>query len=402
MKPTVTAVPRERPKWLRNLLSKQFLLVSIAVHLLFCLGATYLVVQNISAKRKLTFSAAPPTSKPSQHAVEHQVQAEKKRSPANAAAQARRIVSKGISKISLPEMPAMQATMVMTASKMGGVGNGMGMALSGNGTGGGSGGAGGGGGLTMFGFKKGSTKGMLKGKFFDLKQTLGRQPTGVSVENYQDIVVDFIKMGWAIGKFSRFYQGPNPVFATEIFIPRIPADQGPAAFGLADKVQPRMWIVHYKGSVSPPESGSYHFVGAGDDVLYVRFNGKLVLDACWYSSEHPMVEPEARYYYPLEHPGGFSKGPAIKVEAGKTYPMEVLIGEQPGGLMNASLLIEKEGVEYQKDEKGQPILPVFRLAERTEPETGDQPPHMEKGPVWSGGEQSLLPNAIFSNPFNSK
>ena len=33
-----------------------------------------------------------------------------------------------------------------------------------------------------------------------------------------------------------------------------------------------------------------------------------------------------------------------------------------GGLIFFSLLMEEEGVEYQRDERGSPILPVFRLA----------------------------------------
>ena len=42
--------------------------------------------------------------------------------------------------------------------------------------------------------------------------------------------------------------------------------------------------------------------------------------------------------------------------------MEVLIGEEPGGDFFADLLIEKEGVSYEKDSQGNPILPPFRVA----------------------------------------
>jgi hypothetical protein len=56
------------------------------------------------------------------------------------------------------------------------------------------------------------------------------------------------------------------------------ATEGPKAFDVAKDVQPRMWVVHYKGIVTPPESGTYHFVGGGDDTLFVKFDGKNVLD----------------------------------------------------------------------------------------------------------------------------
>ena len=61
----------------------------------------------------------------------------------------------------------------------------------------------------------------------------------------------------------------------------IPADEGPKAFNVSNTVKPRLWVVLYKGRVSPPESGIYHFVGAGDDVMIARLNGQVVLDRCY-------------------------------------------------------------------------------------------------------------------------
>lgn len=71
-----------------------------------------------------------------------------------------------------------------------------------------------------------------------------------------------------------FFQGPVPLYATQIFIPRIDANDGPRAFNLAGRVPPRRWAVVYRGKVSPPETGRFHFVGVGDDFIVVRFNGK--------------------------------------------------------------------------------------------------------------------------------
>jgi hypothetical protein len=63
--------------------------------------------------------------------------------------------------------------------------------------------------------------------------------------------------------------------------------------------------------------------------------------------------------------------------------MEVLIGEWPGGDFKAWLMIEKEGVQYEKDAKGFPILPIFKLAEG-HPQSGgsEAPVFARNGPVW--------------------
>ena len=53
--------------------------------------------------------------------------------------------------------------------------------------------------------------------------------------------------GWNESTFEKYFVGPNPLFTTQIFIPKINAGQGPLAFGLGGRVQPKMWVVHYKG-----------------------------------------------------------------------------------------------------------------------------------------------------------
>jgi hypothetical protein len=65
----------------------------------------------------------------------------------------------------------------------------------------------------------------------------------------------------------------------------------------------------------------------------------------------------------------------------------VWIGEWPGCDFKALLQIEKEGLQYEKDSKGVPILPVFKLApsEVTHP-TGEAPLFAKTGPVWKAEE----------------
>jgi hypothetical protein len=131
-------------------------------------------------------------------------------------------------------------------------------------------------------------------------------------------------------------------------------------------------------------SGKYHFVGAGDDVMLVGFNGQLVLDRCY---NMKIKEPVMNYDYGYSGiPGGFARGDAIDVVAGQPYPIDVVIGEEPGGKFFAFLFIEKEGETYEQSPRGFPTLPVFRVANVALPPLGadaDLPPYDAKVPLWS-------------------
>ena len=126
--------------WAKILASK-FLFVSILVHVLFGAGATLYVVQRYQNDRKRTFQGGPPSVNPSSRALEHKVSLAKKKNTQSAPAQAKRITSTAISKIALPEMPAMANVTTVTPNRMSGLG-GQGF---GSGAGGGGMGTGGGG-----------------------------------------------------------------------------------------------------------------------------------------------------------------------------------------------------------------------------------------------------------------
>lgn len=130
---------------LQKLLARKFLLISILVHVFFGFGAAYLVVQQIQAKRKLTFAAGPPVVNASSRALEHKVSMAKKKTTMSAPAQARRITTTGLARVALPEMPAMPNAMEVIPNKMGGLGG----PGTGYGAGGGGTGMGGGGGFGM-------------------------------------------------------------------------------------------------------------------------------------------------------------------------------------------------------------------------------------------------------------
>ena len=205
------------------------------------------------------------------------------------------------------------------------------------------------------------------------------------------------------------------------------ADAAPAAFEVQNEVQPRRWVVVYRGAVQAPKTGKFRFVGAGDDLLLVRLNGRVLFDYGYtmatigtnvafkhgvlagtqqddvleklFRRDSPMKPPVTFYKYSTipqqnDHIGGMAVGPEFSVDAGKTYPIEILIGEIPGGHFSVSLLIEETGAVYQKDSMGSPVLPLFRLDSQPPADLpGQAPPYSPEGPVWKcvpgGGKRDI-------------
>lgn len=258
----------------------------------------------------------------------------------------------------------------------------------------------------------------LEGTFYDIKQTNKKKDSGVNNEGIRDVIHEFVNHGWRDSILDDYYKASVKLYQTKIYIPVMPADAAPAAFNCEKEVQPSRWIVVYRGMVSPPRSGKYRFIGAGDDVLVVRFNGKHVFDHGWTSGtagvylaghgvkvlkgeehdetleklfrkEYPMKIPVKYYEYDTtrnwnEPLGGLAVGAEFEADANKAYPIEILISEIPGGLFCASLLIEEVGEKYAEGSKGSPVFPLFRLdSELPPPSTADNaPPYDPNGSVW--------------------
>lgn len=162
-------------------------------------------------------------------------------------------------------------------------------------------------------------------------------------------------------------------------------------------MQPKCWIVHYRGRVSPPATGTYRFVGGADDVIAVRLDGRLVVDGgivnvSAFKTDRP-EKPNYQYDfipgnamgipYLNQRRGGFVVGRRMDLRAGLFYDLDTVIGESPGGFFFANLLMEQEGVTYAKDPKGNPILPIFRISDAPPPAKDQRtPPYLENGPIW--------------------
>jgi hypothetical protein len=384
----MSAPTSQRGFWARIAASK-FLFVSIVVHLLFGVGATYFIVQRIQAKRKVTFQGGPPSVNPSKRALEHKVSMAQKKKTGGAPPQAKRIVSAGIAKVALPDLPTVPSANNVVPGMMagmGGAGFGTGMGFgSGMGSGMGGGG-GGGGGMSFFGFR-GAGSG-LTGSFYDLKQTRDKKPSGVNANNYTGIVRQWVDGGMRESELAKYFKAPATLAAAQFMIPDMPADEAPKAFDVEKDVKPAQWLAVYRGKVQPPKEGNYQFIGAADDVLLVKVNGKLVLDASWAVSSS--LKPEE--IIPPQYTGfprkGYIRGETVHFSGTSWTDMEVVIGERPGGHFWAVLMARPSGDNSTK-------MPLFRLANVKTPKSKGAPfPNCDfNGPLWRAqgvGGGSLL------------
>jgi hypothetical protein len=353
--------------------SGSFLVISILAHVVLLGGATVLVVQVVqSRKEKMKFTAPPPSAA---GATEHKVKPSKKTAAAAPAISKRIASTAANASIALPAMDMNTSTGPdVMASVMSGLG--------GAGLGSGAGGAGAGGmasmplaGLTAFGFKGGGGGG-LRGHFYDLKQTPDRKPTEIKADGQYDanrnwtpsmsahlkLMDDFFSQNWDEKLLQGYYQAKDSVVTYQVFIPGMSANKAPEAFAVEKEVKPSHWIVLYKGTVTAPKDGSFRFLGKPDDTLAVRFDGQNVLLANLQKmASEPMFTDKAT---PSRKDGDLWIGKWFQVERGKSYPIEILISELPGGYFTACLMIEERGMFYPARTfpplAGKPAYPVFQ------------------------------------------
>ena len=213
---TVSKRIERKPLWQKireKIFNTKFLFISILVHLLFGIGATYYVVQIINSKPKPSFKGGPAPSNPSQRVTEHKVQMEKKKSTLNTPVQARRILTTSLSKVSLPDAP-MAPSLSSPNAAMGGEGGSFG-----SGAPSGSGGMGTGGMGAMvpfFGFKVSAKRiaflvdysGSMDGPFrlsmeADLEKSLKGLPPGTQI-----LVIPWAGGAWLYNEVVENYKNP--------------------------------------------------------------------------------------------------------------------------------------------------------------------------------------------------
>ncbi|HTJ79917.1 MAG TPA: PA14 domain-containing protein [Rariglobus sp.] len=355
------------------------MLISIIVHVFIIGGATVWVVSSIQPQRKALFNGGENAAPEIRHPVKMS------NTQPNLDTLTKRIsVDTPDSVVALPDLPDSQDAGISSPSLAPAIGS--------------PGGAGGGLAgplMPIFGFKEPQKNGTLVGTLYDFKQLRGRKPNpelAALNDNAEQLAYQttfkFVNSGWAKSILYKYYKSPQKLYASQIIIPQINASEGPKAFGVEGEIKPRGFIVLYEGRVSPPETGTYRFVGAADDIMMVALDGRLVLDGCLYwstrlrSQFHSDNPQPASYKNKINLPRGLLVGNQMALKKGTFYDIKILIGEGPGGKSQACLFYQKDGINYEKDELGSPFLPVFRIS-NVETGTSNGASIMKDGPIWS-------------------
>jgi hypothetical protein len=216
----------------------------------------------------------------------------------------------------------------------------------------------------------------FEGTFYDLKRN--RRGASLSTTTPDKLLEDvrrFVSRGWAVSVFSPYYKSPNKLYATHFTTGVVPSVLGPMVF--EEDTGGWLWLVHYKGELVHKEGITFRFWGAGDDILLVRVNGKLVLNACGNYRRNNNYAASIDPFWQTSEPASIEKyilgsgvysvaGDWITLEPGVPLKMEVLIGENKGDFFTSVLLVEVQGEEYERIGRLQaPALPIFTTTDLT-------------------------------------
>ena len=292
----------------------------------------------------------------------------------------------------------------------------------------------------------------LPGVLYDMKQTsdgmptylmdaqegkqFNRMRTWLSVWNLPDtsgkesVLVPFLKRfvlsNWPyrtdsngsliFREFTSFSRSPVVLFRSYFYQPFLSSDTAPKTFSGDTRVSGAGWVGIHAGYVVAPFTGTFRFVGYGDDALVVRFDSQLVLDYGCYAlslgkkldetwdylailsgtaartdpQKRPVLDNPVysrckleRYSPSLFNNHGLAKGVPIKVTKGRRYPIEILVSDIESNQFGMALFVE------QLDSDGKPLkenpsrLPLFRTtSELPDHSGGSFPDFDEDSPVW--------------------
>ena len=316
-----------------------------------------------------------------------------------------------------------------------GMGDGLGDGLGSGGSGLGSGSAGG---------------SALEGTFYDLKQTgkgRSRKVSDLAVKEgggvlkinrnkYYEVISNFLNKGWSASQLSKYYESDRKLYASNFYMPVALARYAPIAYQVGDNkkpeaqwmCQPSGWCVVYRGKVRAPKTGTFRFIGMGDDCIAVRFNRKLVLEGGY---RLPSAGPSSPKFqlstqggrdaffkdvkggrdhdhkgYELINTiegigvwgrelGGLMAGAEFKVEEGKTYPIEILVVEE-GGKFGFMLFIEditngknSKAKKYDifrtnfSNPSADEVNEMLKAENSNDPSNKISVPYNEDSPIWT-------------------
>ena len=206
------------------------------------------------------------------------------------------------------------------------------------------------------------TDSSLNGKIFGIKK--GSEPRPEEKDEVQELTITkrflpLVKSGFKNQKkLGQFVQG-RPLRFSGI---AGSYNHFPENMSLDSYSTSHGWMAWYSGKVKAPEPGKYRFWGYADNNLLVSINGKAVFEGSRADSHFRNDLKVFRNNHPsfpcLNSRSGFARGKWITI-GDKPVQIDLLFGERSENLTSGILLIEKEGVPYDKTYWGQPMWPLF-------------------------------------------
>jgi len=386
----VTASAPKRGKFLTYLLrlGAGSLAISILVHVFFVGLATIYVVSVVTEQRKVAFTGGGSGDGSGGPASEtrHQVSVARQNTTPVPSSLSQKLVVEGASSVALPELPALGLPPSAASSSAGAVGSLGGGLGSGGGTGAGAGPGTGALRMMPFGLSAAPKSGALTGTLYLLPSDQYKT-NKEEFDAFKKWLKALASSGWSESTLNALPKSPRQLFTTQILIPEITALDAPKAFGVDKQKSVVRFLIRYRGKVSPPRNGNWRFVGFGDDMLVVRLNGKVVLEAFGKQAKMDIVGHTGwtpRKQYPYDNLK-YTVGDWNRLNTAGSYDLEIYLSEEPReGTTTAILLVEEEGATYKKNAAGSPILPPWTLAPAPTVNAGNLtvPIRSKDAPVW--------------------
>ncbi len=372
-RPVTGPVRKVKKPWQAVFAGSPVLILVIFFHFLFAMVAAFLIVSSFAKERRRQFSEASVVANNPHKEVEHKVQMAKKKNAMTTPEIVERITTTGLSPVTLPEVaiPNINSDSPGTG-KMEGVG---------------LGGGGGGAGepivvdteqlaTSVFGSTD-SSGGGLEGRFYDWRTASDGSATGLELNTFKTLVIDYVKKGFPNGYLKqRFYESPKRLYTNQIVIPFVRMKYIADAFHVPIE-KTRCWVVEYHGKFKVPTAGTFRFVGGANYWLEVQVDGNHVLEGSWLKVLDSIRPPgqDVGFNYDFHAPAYtgsnglydmyFGAGPWLDLVPDKSYDIKIFIGAQSGGLDGGGcfwLQVQKKGWQYEQTLQRAPILPFFRLA----------------------------------------
>ena len=326
-------------------------LVSIALHAILLIGAASWIVVQIEKKKADVFVPPPPIER--QPIPIKKPTVKKDRTPPKK--ESTRISSKSMVSQTEISLPAISGT----GGGLGNVGSFQMVADLQQ--------------MSLFGGEH-SVGNDLVGTFYDIKRDRNggeikeMDPRTTSSDAFDRVLGKFLANNWSTAVLDPFFRSAVKLYATQMMVVPVQSTEAPEKFGVSRNIEAARWIAIYRGKIVYTNDITFRFVGRGDDFMFVRFGGKVVLNAS-HGDDNAIVRSfENCQSSSVDNrkwkcgPGRMRVGDWVTLKANEPKELEILIAESPGGIFMAMLMVQVQGVDYPKSERGNPILPMFRTA----------------------------------------